>query len=191
EMRAQRARLVSGAVERGVERSQADAIFDLLERFAEYGFNKSHAAAYALVAYQTAYLKAHYPVEFLAASMTLDRDNTDKLADFRREADRLGIRVEPPSVNLSGKDFGTGEGTIIYALSAIKGVGSQAVEAIVRARGEKPFADLADFAARIDARGLNKRTLECLAAAGAFDCLESNRARAFAAADSVLAYAQR
>jgi DNA polymerase-3 subunit alpha len=191
EMRAQRARFVSGAVERGVERAQADAIFDLLERFAEYGFNKSHAAAYALVAYQTAYLKAHYPVEFLAASMTLDRDNTDKLADFRREANRLGIAVEPPSVNLSGKNFGAGEGRIIYALAAIKGVGAHAVEAIVHARGEKPFADLADFAARIDAHALNKRTLECLAAAGAFDCLEPNRARAFAAVDAMLAYAQR
>ena len=195
EMRAQRARFVSGAVERGVERAQADAIFDLLERFAEYGFNKSHAAAYALVAYQTAYLKAHYPVEFLAASMTLDRDNTDKLAEFRREADRLGIAVEPPSVNLSGENFGaaqgTGQGRIIYALAAIKGVGAHAVEAIVKARGETPFADLADFAARIDARALNKRSLECLAAAGAFDCLEPNRARAFAAVDAMLAYAQR
>jgi DNA polymerase III subunit alpha len=195
EMRAQRARFVSGAVERGVERAQADAIFDLLERFAEYGFNKSHAAAYALVAYQTAYLKAHYPVEFLAASMTLDRDNTDKLAEFRREADRLGIAVEAPSVNLSGENFGaaqgTGQGRIIYALAAIKGVGAHAVEAIVKARGETPFADLADFAARIDARALNKRTLECLAAAGAFDCLEPNRARAFAAVDAMLAYAQR
>jgi DNA polymerase-3 subunit alpha len=191
EMRAQRARFVSGAVERGVERAQADAIFDLLERFAEYGFNKSHAAAYALVAYQTAYLKAHYPVEFLAASMTLDRDNTDKLAEFRREVVRLGIAVEPPSVNLSGENFEAGEGTIIYALAAIKGVGSQAVEAIVKARGERPFADLADFAVRIDARALNKRTLEGLAAAGAFDCLEPNRARAFAAVDAMLAHAQR
>jgi DNA polymerase-3 subunit alpha len=195
EMRAQRARFVSGAVERGVERAQADAIFDLLERFAEYGFNKSHAAAYALVAYQTAYLKAHYPVEFFAASMTLDRDNTDKLAEFRREAVRLGIKVEPPSVNLSGENFGaaqgTGRGTIIYALAAIKGVGSQAVEAIVKARAEKPFTDLADFAARIDTRALNKRTLESLAAAGAFDCLEPNRARAFAAVDAMLAYGQR
>jgi DNA polymerase III subunit alpha len=191
EMRAQRARFVSGAVERGVERAQADAIFDLLERFAEYGFNKSHAAAYALVAYQTAYLKAHYPVEFFAASMTLDRDNTDKLAEFRREADRLGIAVEPPSVNLSGENFGAGQGTILYALAAIKGVGTQAVEAIVKARAEKPFADLADFAARIDARALNKRTLESLAVAGAFDCLEPNRARAFAAVDAMLAYGQR
>jgi DNA polymerase III subunit alpha len=190
-MRAQRARFVSGAVERGVERAQADAIFDLLERFAEYGFNKSHAAAYALVAYQTAYLKARYPVEFFAASMTLDRDNTDKLAEFRREAVRLGIKVEPPSVNLSGENFGAGQGTIIYALAAIKGVGSQAVEAIVKARAEKPFGDLADFAARIDARALNKRTLECLAAAGAFDCLEPNRACAFAAVDAMLAYGQR
>ena len=102
EMQAQRKHFVKGATERGIERSQADAIFDLLERFAEYGFNKSHAAAYALVAYQTAYLKANYPVEFLAASMTLDMGNTDKLSEFRAEAERLGIKVEPPSVNRSG-----------------------------------------------------------------------------------------
>ena len=147
EMQAQRERFVAGAVERGIEREQADAIFDLLERFAEYGFNKSHAAAYALVAYQTAYMKANYPVEFLAASMTLDMGNTDKLAEFRAEAERLGIKVEPPSINRSGVDFEVDGNTIIYALAALKGVGTQAVEAIVAARGERPFADLADFAA--------------------------------------------
>src|SRR5207249_4668750 len=105
EMLAQRDRFVSGGVERGVERSQAETIFELLERFADYGFNKSHAAAYALVAYQTAYMKANYPVEFLAASMTLDASNTDKLAEFRAEAQRLRIKVEAPSVNRSGVDF--------------------------------------------------------------------------------------
>src|SRR5215510_8357180 len=138
EMQAQRERFVSGAVERGVDRYQADAIFDLLERFAEYGFNKSHAAAYALVAYQTAYMKANYPVEFLAASMTLDMGNTDKLSEFRAEAGRLGIKVDPPSIDRSGVEFDVEGQTIHYALAALKGVGRQAVEAIVTARGDKP-----------------------------------------------------
>jgi DNA polymerase-3 subunit alpha len=191
EMRAQRTDFVSGAVERGVERGQADAIFDLLERFAEYGFNKSHAAAYALVAYQTAYLKANYPVEFLAASMTLDMGNTDKLAEFRAEAERLGIKVEPPSVNRSGVDFDVDGNTIHYALAALKGVGGQAVESIIAARGERPFASLADFAGRINPRAVNKRVLESLGAAGAFDTLEPNRACAFAAVDVMMQTAQR
>ncbi len=163
EMDAQRVRFVSGAVERGLEKDQADTIFDLLAKFADYGFNKSHAAAYALVAYQTAYLKANYPVEFLAASMTLDLSNTDKLSEFRREAQRLGIRVEPPSVNRSGVTFEVhqdADGTLAirYALAAVKGVGAHAVESIVEARGAGPFRDLADFARRINPRLVNKRT---------------------------------
>jgi DNA polymerase-3 subunit alpha len=191
EMQAQRADFVKGATERGIDRAQADAIFDVLERFAEYGFNKSHAAAYALVAYQTAYLKANYPVEFLAASMTLDMGNTDKLSEFRAEAERLDIKVVPPSVNRSGVAFEVAGNTIYYALAALKGVGNQAVEAIVEARGDMPFADLADFARRINPRAVNKRVLESLAAAGAFDALEPDRARAFAAVDAMLATAQR
>jgi DNA polymerase-3 subunit alpha len=191
EMQAQRARFVKGATERGVERAQADAIFDLLERFAEYGFNKSHAAAYALVAYQTAYMKANYPVEFLAASMTLDMSNTDKLSEFRAEAERLGIRIEPPSINRSGRDFEVEGNTIFYALAALKGVGAQAVESIVEARGSRPFRDLTDFAHRINPRAVNKRVLESLAAAGAFDALEPNRARAHGAVEAMLAAAQR
>jgi DNA polymerase-3 subunit alpha len=190
EMQAQRARFVSGAVERGVERYQADSIFDLLERFAEYGFNKSHAAAYALVAYQTAYMKANYPVEFLAATMTLDMGNTDKLAEFRAEAERLQIKLNPPAINRSGGAFEVDGNTIIYALAALKGVGQQAVESIVAARGERKFADLADFAARINPRSVNKRVLESLAAAGAFDEFEANRARVFAAVDTLLGRAQ-
>jgi DNA polymerase-3 subunit alpha len=191
EMLAQRDRFVSGGVERGVERSQAEMIFELLERFADYGFNKSHAAAYALVAYQTAYMKANYPVEFLAASMTLDAGNTDKLAEFRAEAQRLGIKVMPPSVNRSGIAFEVDGDTIHYSLAALKGVGTQAVEAIVAARGDRPFTDLSDFATRINPRAVNKRVLESLAAAGAFDALESNRARVFAAVDAMLGEAQR
>jgi DNA polymerase-3 subunit alpha len=190
-MEAQRSRFVSGCTERGIDKSQADAIFDLLERFAEYGFNKSHAAAYALVAYQTAYMKANYPVEFLAATMTLDMNNTDKLSEFRAEAERLGIKVDPPSINRSSVAFEVEEKTIIYALAALKGVGTQAVEAIIEARRQGPFADLADFAARINPRAINKRVLESLAAAGAFEGFEQDRTRVFAGADKVLACAQR
>src|SRR4249920_2913975 len=191
EMQAQRNRFVSGAVERGVEQAQAAAIFELLERFADYGFNKSHAAAYALVAYQTAYMKANYPVEFLAASMTLSMGNTDKLAEFRAEAERLAIKVESPSINRSGVEFEVAGNTIHYALAALRGVGRQAVEAIVAARGEEPFADLADFARRINPRAVNKRVVESLIAAGAFDAIEKNRARVLAVADTILATAQR
>jgi DNA polymerase-3 subunit alpha len=191
EMAAQRKDFVKGSTERGIERSHADAIFDLLERFAEYGFNKSHAAAYALVAYQTAYLKANYPVEFMAASMTLDMGNTDKLSEFRAEAERLGIKVEPPSVNRSGAAFGVEGQTIFYALAALKGVGRQAVDSIVAARGDKPFQDLTDFARRINPKAVNKRVLESLAASGAFDALEPNRARAHAGVDAMMSTAQR
>ena len=195
EMDAQRGRFLAGAVERGIDKTTASTIFDACAKFAEYGFNKSHSAPYALLTYQTAYLKANYPVEFLAATMTLDMGNTDKLAEFRNEAARLGIRVEPPSVNHSGVLFEV-EGAhdhqaIRYSLAALKGVGAQAVEAIVAARGDRPFADLADFAERINPRAVNKRVLESLAAAGAFDALEPNRARAVAAIDIVLATAQR
>jgi DNA polymerase III subunit alpha len=191
EMDAQRERFVSGSVERGLAPALANEIFDLLAKFADYGFNKSHAAAYALVAYQTAYLKANYPVEFLAASMTLDMDNTDKLADFRREAQRLGITVEPPSIATSGVAFAVHEGAIRYALAAVKGVGGHAVEAIVAARMSGPFKDLSDFARRIDAKSINKRTLESLISAGAFDCIEPDRARASAAVEAILSTAQR
>ncbi len=128
-------------------------------------------------------MKANYPVEFLAASMTLDMGNTDKLAEFRAEAERLGLRVDPPSINRSCVAFEVDGNTIIYALAALKGVGKQAVEAIIAARAERKFADLADFADRINPRAVNKRVLESLAAAGAFDEFEKNRARVFPAMD--------
>jgi DNA polymerase-3 subunit alpha len=191
EMQAQRERFVTGSVARGMEKNQADAIFDLLERFAEYGFNKSHAAAYALVAYQTAYMKANYPVEFLAATMTLDTGNTDKLAEFRAEAERLGIKVVSPSILRSGLAFEVDGNSIVYALAALKGVGKEAVKAIVAARTGKAFLDIADFAARINPRAINKRVLESLTQAGAFDAFEPNRARVFAGVDLILGRAQR
>jgi len=192
EMEKQRAIFVEGAVKNGVPKGQADTIFELLAKFADYGFNKSHAAAYALVSYHTAYMKAHYPVEFLAASMTLDLNNTDKLSEFRAEAQRLGIKVEPPSINHSGPTFEVSGGAIHYALAALKGVGPQAIELIVEARKKGGlFTSLADFAARVNPRAINKRIIESLAAAGAFDTLEPNRARVFAGADAILAACQR
>jgi DNA polymerase-3 subunit alpha len=191
EMEDQRKGFIAGCMKGGVERDQAETIFDLLARFADYGFNKSHAAAYALVAYQTAYMKANYPVEFLAASMTLDMGNTDKLSEFRAEAERLGIKVEPPSINRSGVEFDVEGNTIYYALAALRGVGQQAVQGIVEARGDRPFADLADFGRRFNPRQVNKRVLESLAASGAFDALVPNRAAAFAAVEPLLSMAQR
>ncbi|MEN5084057.1 DNA polymerase III subunit alpha [Bosea sp. TWI1241] len=192
EMDAQRDRFVRGAVEAGLKKEIASEIFDLLAKFADYGFNKSHAAAYAIVAFQTAYLKANYPVEFLAASMTLDIGNTDKLSEFRRDAERLGIKVEPPAINRSGVDFDVADGAIRYALGAIKGVGRAAVESIVAARAKDgPFRDLADFARRVDTRLVNRRTIEALIAAGTLDELERERARAMAAVDGMIALSNR
>jgi DNA polymerase-3 subunit alpha len=191
EMEKQRAGFVAGSVKNGVPKAQAETIFELLAKFADYGFNKSHAAAYALVSYHTAYMKAHYPVEFLAASMTLDLNNTDKLSEFRSEAQRLGIKVEAPSINHSGASFEVADGTIYYALAALKGVGPQAVELIVEERRKGLFTSLADFAARVNPRAINKRVIESLAAAGAFDALDANRARVFAGAEAILAACQR
>src|SRR4051794_26423161 len=191
EMEKQRAIFVAGAMKNGVAKDQADTIFELLAKFADYGFNKSHAAAYALVSYHTAYMKAHYPVEFIAASMTLDMSNTDKLSEFRAEAQRLGIKVEPPSINRSGATFEVAENTIYYALAALKGVGGHAVDLIVEARKDGLFTALSDFSARVNPRAINKRVIESLAAAGAFDTLDSNRARVFGGAEAILAACQR
>ncbi len=196
EMDAQRERFVSGATAHGIARSTADAIFDACAKFAEYGFNKSHSAPYAFITYQTAYLKAHYPAEFLAASMTFDKSQTDKLAEFRDEARRMGVAVGPPSINYSGVDFDVAAGpdgtlAIRYAFSAIKGVGEGQAESLVRARGERGFASLADVAKRLNPREVNKKTLESLAACGAFDEIEPNRARVFAAIEPMLAAANR
>ncbi len=190
EMDKQRARFVDGAVERGVGKPQANMIFDLLAKFADYGFNKSHAAAYAIVSYQTAYMKAHYPVEFLAASMTLDMSNTDKLSDFRQDALRLGIEVVSPSVMTSFRDFEVGENRIHYSLAAIKGVGEAAVEHIVEKREENPFDSLEDFCQRIDPRIVGKRVLESLISAGAMDCFGRDRAAMMNGVDRLLGTAQ-
>jgi DNA polymerase-3 subunit alpha len=210
EMEAQRATFVAGAVRKGIAEKQANFVFDLMEKFSGYGFNKSHSAPYALIAYQTAYLKANYPVEFLAASMALDLGNTDKLNQLRQEADRLGIALLPPDINRSGAEFtveteppplpspaslggkGGGKPAIRYALAAVKGVGAQAMgEVVAERRANGPFKDLFDFARRIDAKSFNRRQFESLVKAGAFECLNPNRAQTFAAAELLLRQASR
>lgn len=199
EMAAQQARFVEGAVAKGVKKNEAVRIFELVDKFAGYGFNKSHAAAYALVSYHTAYMKANFCEEFLAASMTLDMGNTDKLAMFAGEARRSGIVLKPPCVNMSGVDFGAEppkgdakRGAIRYSLAALKNIGAGAVETIVCERSSAgPYKSLADFANRLDPKALNKRGIETLAKGGAFDGLHNNRADVTANADTILAMAQR
>ncbi|WP_425231134.1 DNA polymerase III subunit alpha [Sphingomonas sp.] len=233
EMDAQRATFVDGcAATNGIAAAKANALFDLIDKFAGYGFNKSHAAAYALLAYQTAWLKAHHPAEFYAASMCYDMALTDKLGLFVEDARRLGVAVLPPDINRSGADFGVelvehgkplpfrggdggrapalderlgatphpnpsaeGEGrttAVRYALGALKSVGEGAMERLVAERDANgPFASLDDLAHRVDPRLLNKRQLETLAGAGAFDGIDANRAGAFAVAETMLAVAAR
>ena len=196
EMEAQRKTFVDGATARGIAAATATEVFDLMAKFADYGFNKSHAAAYALVAYQTAWMKANHPAVFMAACMSLASTNTDRLAALKQEAERGGIRVLPPDINRSGADFrmerlpDEGALAIRYALAAVKKVGAAAMEGLEQARGERPFADVADFAARVDPRHLNRMQLENLVRAGAFDSLDTNRARLFAAAETILRRAQ-
>ena len=192
EMAAQKTRFVEGAVGNGVDRARAEYIFELVAKFAGYGFNKSHAAAYALIAYQTAYLKANHPTEFIAASMTLDMGNADKLNGFAQEARRLGLRIEPPSVNHSEVGFVPSDGAIRYSLAAVKNVGRHAVEHLCEERAARgPFRDVSDFARRINPRLLNKRALETMAASGAFDELGIDRATALANVDRLIAAGNR
>ncbi len=197
EMDAQRAIFVKGCAEvNGIAEARANELFDLIDKFAGYGFNKSHAAAYALLAYQTAWLKAHHPHEFFAASMCFDIALTDKLAVFIDDMRRLGVKVLPPCVNRSGAEFSvesTGDQLAVrYALAALKSVGEGAMERLVAERKERgAFKSLDDLANRVDPRLLNKRQVETLAAAGAFEALDANRAGVFAAAETILAMAAR
>ena len=189
EMAKERPKFVEGAkATHNVDAKKAGEVFDLLEKFANYGFNKSHAAAYAVVSYQTGYLKANYPVEFMAGVMNCDMHLTDKLAVYKREIGKLGIKTIAPCVNASLASFTVREGAVVYALGALKGVGVEAMGLIVSARGDKAFATLFDFARRVDMKRVGKRPLEMLARAGAFDQLDPNRARVFEALDSLVAY---
>jgi DNA polymerase-3 subunit alpha len=192
EMEAQRKIFIDGAVGRGVSAEKAGQIFDQVNKFAGYGFNKSHAAAYALVAYQTAWLKANYPVEFFAASMTYDMGNTDKLNVFRQELNRIGVKLLPPDINRSEPTFSVeqqadGSFAVRYAMAAIKNVGFGPVEGIAKARETGgPFKSLEDFCERIDPKGLNKRQLENIVLAGGFDSINPNRHQVFDCVEQML-----
>ncbi|MBA3511357.1 MAG: DNA polymerase III subunit alpha [Sphingomonas sp.] len=196
EMDAQRSRFVEGAAVHGISAEKASELFDLIDKFAGYGFNKSHAAAYAVVAYQTAWLKAHHRPEFYAASMSFDMAQTDKLALFVEDMRHAGVDCLPPDINSSRANFAVEGEAVRYALGALKGVGGKAMETLVAEReAGGPFASLDDFAARIDPRLLNRRQIESLAGAGAFDSIipcdqqTGDRAAVFAAAETILAHA--
>ncbi|MDH5723324.1 MAG: DNA polymerase III subunit alpha [Alphaproteobacteria bacterium] len=192
EMDEQRKMFVDGAKEHHqVPKEKSSYIFDQIAKFAGYGFNKSHAAAYALIAYWTAWLKANYPVEFFTASMTLDRGNTDKLAVFKQDMDKMGISLYPPDMNKSLANFKVEGKAVRYALAALKGVGEQAMEDIITERSKNgDFKDLADFISRLDPKHMNRRQFEQLICAGAFDSLHDNRADLLGGAELLLRHAQ-
>lgn len=172
EMAKQRAVFEEGAKKQGIDPELAIRIFDLVEKFAGYGFNKSHSAAYAIVSYQTAWLKAHYPAQFMAATMSSDMDKTDKVVTFIEEVRNMGLKLLPPDVNLGEFQFTVDDqNNIIYGLGAIKGLGEGPIENIINARKKGPFKDLFDFCSRVDSRKVNKRALEALVRSGALDNL--------------------
>ncbi len=185
-MQQERAGFLDGCRQNGVEPKTAGEIFDLMEKFAEYGFNKSHSAAYGLITIQTAWLKAHYPVEFMAALLTSEKDNTDKVVAHIAEARAGGHEVLPPDVNFSDLAFSVSEGRIRFGLGAIKGVGESAIEAISEARGAKPFRNIFDFCERVDSRRVNRKVLEALVKAGAFDFEKRPRRQLFETIDKAI-----
>ncbi|AIL12813.1 DNA polymerase III subunit alpha [Candidatus Paracaedimonas acanthamoebae] len=194
EMDAQRQIFLNGAQQKGVDEATASRIFDLMAKFAGYGFNKSHSAPYALISYQTAFLKANYPVQFMAATMTYDINNTDKLSFYRQELKRMKVALLPPDINASMPWFSVeidhnGQEAVRYALAAIKSVGEAAMQELVneRERGG-PFKDIIDFARRLNSKVVNKRLLEGLIPAGVFDSLDLNRAQLMANVDVILRY---
>jgi len=188
-MDAERPKFEAGAKANGIEPRKAREVFDLLEKFANYGFNKSHAAAYAVVSYQTAWLKANHPVEFMAGVMNCDIHLTDKLGVYFQEVKKgLGIDYIPPCVNRSEATFDVRDQKLVYALGALKNVGVEAMKLIVDGRGEKPFVNLFDFARRCDLKRIGKRSLEMLARAGAFDVLDPNRRRVLQSLDALTGY---
>ena len=193
EMDAQREGFIAGSLKNGLNERQARELFDLLEKFAGYGFNKSHAAAYAMVAYQTAYLKTHYPAAFLAASMSADMNNTDNIQIFFEDCKPNGVELLPPNINQSGFEFiPTNTTQILYGLGAIKGTGLAAIELILESRESKgPFKNLFDFCARLDLRKVNRRVVESLIRGGAFDTLEPNRASLLASVNLAITAAEQ
>ncbi len=191
EMASQGEKFLQGAKKKGIEKEKAERIFDLMAHFAGYGFNKSHSAAYALIAYQTAFLKAHYPVEFMAAMLTSEKDNTDKMIRYMDECRGMDIKVLPPDINESNSEFTVREGRIRFGLAAVKNVGSGALSSIFDARKEGgPFRSLYDFCERIDLRHVNRRVLESLIKCGAFDSTGARRSQLMAMLDDAMEKAQ-
>jgi len=190
-MASERESFVRGAGSKGVKTDDAGHVFDLMQHFAGYGFNKSHSAAYALVAYQTAYLKAHEPVAFMAALLTTEKDNTDKLVEYLGECREMGIPVLPPDVNRSGRYFEVEENAVRFGMAAVRGVGEGAVDAIVEARNRLgSFSSLDELCLEVDRRALNRRALEALIKSGALDAL-GERARLFAGVEGAMERAAR
>lgn len=182
---------VPGAVKRGFTQEKAEELFNLMEKFADYGFNKSHSAAYGVVAYQTAWLKANYPVEYMAALLSCELDKGEKVVIFKEEAEKRGIQVLPPDINESQKDFSIKDGCIRFGLGAIKNVGFSAIDSIVENRGDKPYTDIYELCERIDLRLANKKVLESLIKAGALDCFGKNRRQHLQVLEKALENGQR
>src|SRR5690606_23838777 len=181
EMAKQREIFVKGAKEKhGIDKKKAEEVFAVMEKFAAYGFNRSHSAAYSVVAYQTAYLKAHYPAEYMASVLTHNKNNIDKVTFFMDECKKQGIKVLGPDINESNLFFDVNkEGQIRFGMGAIKGTGEAAVEAIIMEREKGPFKNIFEFAERVDLRSVNKRTFESLAMAGGFDCFQELHRRQY------------
>jgi DNA polymerase-3 subunit alpha len=191
EMAKQKEIFMAGAAQNKLDAKRAEAVFDLMEKFAAYGFNKSHSAAYALVAYHTAYLKTHYPVEFMAALLTEDMENTDKVIKNINEVRSMGIEVLPPDINASSSTFTVHDKAIRFGLGAVKGVGGAAIDAILETRQEQPFASLHDFCERVDLRKVNKKVIEALIKCGAFDTLDGHRAQYMAVLEEAMEIGQK
>lgn len=188
-MAEQKGKFIEGATGRGIDKGVAERIFEQIETFGRYGFVKAHSACYAYIAYQTAYLKVHYPVEFMAALMTSEMSDTTRIMEFKNECERLGIEVRPPNINRGEGSFSVDGSSILFGLTAVKNVGSSAVEAIVRARDDGgEFKDLFDFCSRVDLRAVNKRTIESLAMSGALDPIGPHRAALTAGLETAIAY---
>lgn len=191
EMAKQKEKFMAGAAEKGIAATKAEEVFDLMAHFAGYGFNKSHSAAYAMITFQSAYLKAHYPVEFMAALLTSDAENTDKVVKYIAECREMGINVLPPDVNQSDRQFTVSEGGIRFGLAAVKNVGEAAIESILSVRlRHGPFGSLADFCRQVDLRKVNRRVIEGLVKCGAFDSLGARRSQLMEALDGVMEGAQ-
>ncbi|MEE4253423.1 MAG: DNA polymerase III subunit alpha [Desulfuromusa sp.] len=191
EMAKQKKIFLAGAAENKLNLKKAESVFDLMEKFAAYGFNKSHSAAYALIAYQTAYLKAHYPVEFMAALLTEDMENTDKVIKDIGEVRAMGVEVLPPDINASARSFTVAEDVMRFGLGAVKGVGAAALDSIQEVRKDEPFTSLQDFCERVDLRKVNKKVVEALIKCGAFDSLGGKRAQFFAGLEEAMDVGQR